>query len=456
MTPFYARLERRLEASSDSAGPVRGSYSLGRILMIWLAANLVVTTLLTGTFFVPDVRFGLVIALIIGGTLVGATVLVTIGAIGTRTGLPTMALTRGAFGTRGGLVVIAAYIVILLGWSWVQAMLGGIALDYIVSTITGFSSPVLFAVICQTIVVTLAIFGHTGVAKVEPWLAGTIMAIAAYIFVTAFSSFTPAEFAAIPAPATVSYSPGLTFDVVLATAISWTVLAADLNRLASSTRAGVLGSGIGYTLSTVTALTLGATAIGYVILRGGEAVPFDPIVIIEPFGILLAVAIFLSVMATNTMVVYGMATSLINAFPGRRVKFLPAALGLGVISIIGATFFGLLTQFTAFLGLIGALFAPVFAIMIVDYYFVAKGSYNADILKARGGRYWYREGINWLAISAWAIGAFSAYLWAYVWPLPIGSTAPAFLLTFVIYFAMSYRRRDRTPSEPSRSLAVDA
>lgn len=38
---------------------------------------------------------------------------------------------------------------------------------------------------------------------------------------------------------------------------------------------------------------------------------------------------FLSVMATNTMVVYGMVTSVINARPQLRLKFLPTALILG-------------------------------------------------------------------------------------------------------------------------------
>ena len=69
---LYTRLEKRLEEQSDDAGAVRGTYSAGRMLMIWLAANLVVTTLLTGTLFVPDVPYGLVLALIIGGTVVGA------------------------------------------------------------------------------------------------------------------------------------------------------------------------------------------------------------------------------------------------------------------------------------------------------------------------------------------------------------------------------------------------
>jgi NCS1 family nucleobase:cation symporter-1 len=450
---LYTRLERRLENNSDDAGPVRGTYSLGRMLMIWLAANLVVTTLLTGTLFVPDLPFGLVIGLIVGGTIVGAAVLVTIGAIGTRTGLPTMALTRGPFGARGSLLPVAANVLILMGWSWVQAMLAGIALDFIVATVTGFSSPLLFAVLCQTIVVILAIFGHAGVARVEPWFAAIILAIAAYIFIVAFTTFSPAEFGAIAPPAEPFYSPGLAFDVVVATAISWTVLSADFNRFASSTRAGVIGSGVGYTLSTVISMSLGATAIGYVVLRGGEPIPFDPVTIIEPFGPLLAVAIFLSVMATNTMVVYGMVTSVVNALPGRRIRFLPTAIVLGVISIIGSTFFGLLAQFTTFLVTIGALFAPIFAIMIVDYYVVARRSYSADILKTRGGSYWFTAGVNWLAVLAWAIGAASAYVWAYVWPLPFGATIPAFVLTFAVYLIFSWGRRSPSPAPPSRHLA---
>gem|GEM_PF-6976641 len=44
--------------------------------------------------------------------------------------------------------------------------------------------------------------------------------------------------------------------------------------------------------------------------------PFDPVTIIEPFGWIFGIAIFLSVMATNTMVVYGMVTTVVNAVPG--------------------------------------------------------------------------------------------------------------------------------------------
>ncbi|NKX55745.1 purine-cytosine transporter [Arthrobacter sp. E918] len=421
--------------------------------MIWLAANLVVTTLLTGTLFVPGVGYGTALLMIVLGTLAGAVVLTLVGNIGTRTGLPTMALTRGAFGTRGSLLPVAANVVILMGWSWVQAMLAGLAVDYLVASVTGFSNPALFAVLCQVLVVCLAIFGHEGIARVEPWLAVLILLIMGYVFATAFGTFSFGEFTAIAQDQAIGLTTITVLDVVIATAISWTVLSADFNRLARSQRAGMIGSGIGYSLSTILSMSLGATAIGFVVLSGGEAVPFDPAVIVGPFGWPLAVVIFMSVMATNTMVVYGMVTSVVNALPGRRLPFLGVALVLGLVSVIGSTWFGLLEQFTGFLVMIGAFFVPVFAIMIADYYLVRRANYTVDVLRAAGGRYWYTGGVNWIAIVVWVVGAVLSYLWTYVWISPVGATLPAFAVSLLLYLGGMKAVRARAAEGRQRHLA---
>jgi nucleobase:cation symporter-1, NCS1 family len=280
-----------------------------------------------------------------------------------------------------------------------------------------------------------------------------MLAIIAWIFIVAFTSFSPADFQAIPVDASIGYTSVTVLDIVIATAISWTVLSADFNRLARSSKAGILGSGIGYTLSTVISMTLGATAIGYVILRGDEAVAFDPATIVAAFGAALAIVIFLSVMATNTMVVYGMVQSVVNARVGSRLRFLPTVLVLGIISIVGSTWLALLGQFTDFLVTIGAFFVPVFAIMIVDYYIVKRSAYTADILGGDGGRYWYIAGVNWIAITVWAVGAVMSYVWAYVWPSPIGATIPAFILTFGLYLLAMLPERARHARTSSVHLA---
>lgn len=440
---WYRRLEARLAADSDDSGVVQGRLGTGRMFMIWLAANLVVTTMLTGTLFVPGIDYGTAALMIVAGTVIGTIVLVLIGNIGTRTGLATMAVTRGAFGAKGSFLPVAANVIILMGWSWVQAMLAGISVNYVVEQTTGFSNPVLFSVLCQALVVGLAILGHEGIEKAEPWFALLILVVMAYIFVTAFIGHAPSEYLTIPADESLGFTPVLALDIVIATAISWTVLSADLNRLAGSQRAGIVGSGLGYITSTVLAMLLGLTAFSFILLDGGAAEPFDPTALADRFGWPLAIVIFLSVMATNTMVVYGMVNSVIGARKQSRLRFLPVALVLGAISIIGSTWLALLDQYTAFLTVIGAFFVPVFAIVIADYYIVKRGFYSKDILRDEGGMYAYVRGVNWAAVIVWIVGAFASYLLTYVWASPVGATIPSFVISFLLYLALSWSTRHR-------------
>lgn len=443
---IWHRIARHLPQESDADAPAEGTMSLGRTAMLWLAANMVVTTLLTGTLFVPGVGYSTALLMILLGTLVGGSVLVLVGRIGTRTGLPTMVLTRGSFGRRGGYLPAAFNLVVLMGWAWVQALLAGITVNYVVEEATGFSNVVLFAVIAQTLVVLLALFGHLGIQRIEPWLAVAMVLVAAYIFYTAFSAYGVGEFLAIE-PQPELMSAVVAFDIVVATAISWTVLSADFNRHARTERAGVIGTGIGYTASTFTAMALGATALGYVFLDGGDPMAFDPTVIVERFGVPLAIIIFVSVMATNTMVVYGMVMSYLNVRP--KDNFVVAALVIGLISIVGATWQGLLGRFIDFLFLIGGLFVPVFAIMLVDYYLLRRQRYRfEDLVQQRGGAYWYTGGVNYVAVGSWALGAGLAYYWTQVAPLAFGATVPVFVVTFLVYLLASLAVGRRPDDEP--------
>ena len=437
---WYRRLEQRLESGHDS-GVIRGTLSGGRMFMIWLAANLVVTTLLTGPLFVPGVDFTTAVIVIILGTLIGTIVLTLIGNIGTRTGLATMAITRGAFGAKGSFLPVAANVIILMGWSWVQAMLAGISVNYVVAQTTGFSNPILFSVLCQALVVGLAILGHEGIEKAEPWFALLILLVMAYVFVIAFTGHAPSEYAGIESLPALEFTPVLALDIVISTAISWTVLSGDLNRLAGTQKAGIVGSGLGYLTSTVLAMLLGLTAFSFILLDGGDPAAFDPTALAAEFGWALAIVIFLSVMATNTMVVYGMVNSVVGAQSRTKLKFLPTALILGAISIIGSTWLALLDQYTDFLVMIGAFFVPVFAILIVDYYIIKRRAYSPDILKDSGGIYSYTRGINWVAVGVWVLGALASYVLTYAYPSPIGATIPSFASSFVLYLVLSWGSR---------------
>jgi len=141
-------------------------------------------------------------------------------------------------------------------------------------------------------------------------------------------------------------------------------------------------------------------------------------------------------MATNTLVVYGMVMSSMNIRP--RSDFLKVALVLGAISILGAVWQSILGGFVTFLFLISALFVPVFAIMVVDYYVLRRRRYAvADLLAARGGAYWFSGGVNPVAIASFVVGAGPAYSWTRVSPLPVGATIPSFAVTFVLHLVLS-------------------
>ena len=200
-------------------------------------------------------------------------------------------------------------------------------------------------------------------------------------------------------------------------------------------------------------MSLGLTAFAHVLLGDAAATPFDPATLVAAFGWPLAVVMFLSVMATNTMVVYGMATSVTHASLSRPLPFVPAALVLGAVSVIGAMWFDLLTRFTDFLALIGAFFVPVFAVILVDYVLQGRRT-TLDVLVARGPRAWFRGGVHGRAVAVWVVGAATSWLLTDVWPSPVGVTVPVFLLSALLYALLAWPRH-RPEARPEAGASIE-
>ena len=69
-----------------------------------------------------------------------------------------------------------------------------------------------------------------------------------------------------------------------------------------------------------------------------------------------------------------------------------------------------------FVNTLGAILAPVFGIMITDYYLIKKQQLNVDDLfsEKSSGRYHYNGGFNGKAMLAWVISGYVAV--GSVWP----------------------------------------
>ncbi|MFT7457004.1 MAG: NCS1 family nucleobase:cation symporter-1 [Marinobacter maritimus] len=96
---------------------------------LWIAANVVITTVLTGMLFASQITLMECLSAVLIGSLIGSIPLALTAKMGTRTGLSTMVVSRGAFGQRGAMIPAVINAFVLVAWSWIQAYLAGCSLN---------------------------------------------------------------------------------------------------------------------------------------------------------------------------------------------------------------------------------------------------------------------------------------------------------------------------------------
>ncbi|MBI2238773.1 MAG: cytosine permease, partial [Actinobacteria bacterium] len=151
--------------------------------------------------------------------------------------------------------------------------------------------------------------------------------------------------------------------------------------------------------------------------------------------------------------IYSSAVSVQNVAPASSQRWL--ILGVGAVGFLLALFLSV-ERYEVFLFLIGSVFVPLFGVFAAHYFVRRRARYREDELFERGGRFWYRRGVNWVALVPWAVG-FVLYHWSVPtgpagwvdavrtvferWlhlPFPLfGSALGASLPSFVAAFALS-------------------
>ena len=115
----------------------------------------------------------------------------------------------------------------------------------------------------------------------------------------------------------------------------------------------------------------------------------------------------------------------------------------GIVSILVALVFPM-DRYEGFLFLIGAMFTPLFGIVLTDYFLVRKRRIDVDGLYDAAGPYRYASGFNRLALLSWAAG-FTTYKLIELSELPLGATLPSFLVSGLLYLAF-IPRQARNPA----------
>jgi NCS1 family nucleobase:cation symporter-1 len=124
------------------------------------------------------------------------------------------------------------------------------------------------------------------------------------------------------------------------------------------------------------------------------------------------------------------AYDLANLIPS-KINFRTGGLITSIVGfVIGAFWVSFISQvgMFPFVNTLGAILAPVYGIMIVDYYVIKKQRLDVNQLfsSKKGGKYYYNDGWNQKAFVAWAIaGVFSvSTVWAGKWGLTLLAQIP--------------------------------
>jgi purine-cytosine permease-like protein len=138
--------------------------------------------------------------------------------------------------------------------------------------------------------------------------------------------------------------------------------------------------------------------------------------------------------------VYSASVSTQDIFPKISQKYL--IVGFTALSAILAMVVSI-EQYEVFLLLIGAIFVPLFGVVLTDYYIVKRQKYTEQMLYVRQKGL----GIGVPAIIAWTLGVLLNYILSplspiYIPQLPaIGATIPSLAAASILYLAITKMQR---------------
>jgi putative hydroxymethylpyrimidine transporter CytX len=385
------------------------SYTLNakHFLFLWFGAAVSVAEILAGGLLAP-LGFGRGLIAIILGHLIGTTILVLGGIIGTRERIPAILSSRISFGSYGAAIFSILNILQLVGWTAVMIISGGRSVNEITKIMWGSDNLPLWSIAIGGLVCLWLALGREGGWKrlnmVAVWL---LLALTVVLSVVVFRDGT--IFSKVPGG---SMPFGVALELSVVMPLSWLPLIADYSRFAKDSGSAARGTWLGYFVGSCWMYIIG---LGAAIVAGNP----DPtaMMLTANLGLAALGIVVLATVTTTFLDAYSAGVSSVNLFSGLNEK--QVALGVTVIGTGLALFFQI-EKYENFLLTIGSVFAPMFAVLLTDYFILGNRRIEPTVR------------LNWGAAIAWALGV-ALYYQCLRYEFVIGATIPVMLLTGGIY-----------------------
>jgi putative hydroxymethylpyrimidine transporter CytX len=395
--------------------------------ILWSSLGVGLLVLSAGSFLSQASFIEATLAIIVGSGA-GSILLALAGKIGSDHGIPSLITMRPAFGIRGSYVPAILNVMQLIGWTTFEIMIMSRAAEMLAGSIVPYY---IWAAVFGVLVALLGISGPVSVTrqwigKFAVWIAyGTSVIIIINLI----------NFADVGALLS-SPGQGMPFfsalDLVIAMPVSWMPLVADYNRFAKKSKNALWGTFVGFTMTNI------LFYFGGVLLGTSDVIAIVVAIQAMFFGFLMLLLIVDE--ADNAFAdVYSASVSMQDIFSKISQRHL--IVGFSSLSAVLAMVLSI-QQYEVFLLLIGAIFVPLFGVVLTDYYVLKRQEYTEHMLYARQNKL----GIGMPAIISWTLGALLNYMLSplspiYMPQLPgIGATMPSLAAASLIYIAITRAR----------------
>ncbi|MGX0876484.1 NCS1 family nucleobase:cation symporter-1 [Roseovarius sp. MBR-154] len=353
------------------------------------------------------------------------------GAAGEKYGIPYPVFARASMGTAGAMLPAVLRSTVAVFWYGVQVYFASTALALLIRSVTGITGGTevlgLTGIDWLSFVLVWAfhiVIFWRGMGWVETFLniAGPFVYLVMIGLLAVL--WVKSDGQLLSQAQTIFANPDATwatefngFIAIIGTMVAYFAAVminfSDFSRYARDKRAMVVGNlvGLPFNMILFSALALLTTAGAAVVY--GEAI-INPTEIVGRtdsvlLGVIAAITFFAATVGINLVANFIPAVNGIASLAPSKIGFRKAGLITSVFAlVIGGFWTSFISEFgiSGFVNTLGATLAPIYGIMIVDYYLLRKEALKRDDLyDMEGGTYHYSGGWNRNALLAFGIAA---------------------------------------------------
>jgi NCS1 family nucleobase:cation symporter-1 len=334
--------------------------------VLWFNLGVSLTGPVTALFvlspFFDGTRMSLLAALLatVLGAVLGAGLLGAASVPGAKTGAPSMVLLRGLFGRRGSYIPTALNVAQNVGWGTIEI----IVIASAATALTNDGLRPLWVILAGIGATTMAVRPLGSVRVLRKYVMWLVLIASVYLFVQLLREPLPS----LTEGGWTGF--GIAVDTVIAVCVSYAPLINDYSRHSRSAKSSFIGSWAGYGLAATTYITLGLLAYSTTVELDGDVIAG---LLAVPAGAVALLILAVDEVDEAFANVYSTTMSVQNVLPNLDRRWIAVAVGAlatGLALVID------LRGYQSFLFLIGSVFVPLVAVMLVDWFLVSRGNWD--------------------------------------------------------------------------------